>query len=163
MSGRPRRSGLTLFSTRTACPPPTTWPSGSRPTANFENICHAIPRSWSPRPMRRTNIAMLRPAGSLRRTPPLLRDGPPPAGQQSLPEVPEFNIGQKIMWSPPRIGLIDTLRGDTRWIPLFAPTEVQRYDHMGLDAGDDLTGARGPGRAGRSAPIGSMSWRRTAR
>ena len=37
------------------------------------------------------------------------------------------------MWNPPRIGLIDTIDGGTRWIPLFAPTSIIRYDHMALN------------------------------
>ena len=93
---------------------------------------------------------------------PLLRDGPPPPDQQTLPEVPEFNLGQKIVWSPPRVGLIDTLEGATRWIPLFAPTEVQRYDHMGLvlamiywGVGPDALKI-GPDRIDVLAPNGSL-------
>lgn len=64
---------------------------------------------------------------------PILRDGLLDLEKASLPEVPEFNIGRKAMWRPPRIGLIDTLDGGTRWVPLFAPTSLQRYDHMALN------------------------------
>ncbi len=63
---------------------------------------------------------------------PMLRVGIPDIQKVALPELPEFNIGRGIMWNPPRIGLIDTLDGGTRWVPLFAPTGVKRYDHMAL-------------------------------
>jgi len=64
---------------------------------------------------------------------PLLRDGLPPLEKINPPELPEFNIGRSAMWNPPRIGLIDTLEGDTRWVPLFTPTAIKRYDHMALN------------------------------
>ena len=63
---------------------------------------------------------------------PMLREGIKDLQKVALPELPEFNIGRGIMWNPPRIGLIDTLAGGTRWVPLFAPTGVKRYDHMAL-------------------------------
>ncbi len=64
---------------------------------------------------------------------PLLRDGLPPLEKIPMPELPEFSIGRGMMWNPPRIGLIDTLEGGTRWVPMFAPTPVKRYDHMALN------------------------------
>jgi adenylate cyclase len=64
---------------------------------------------------------------------PLLSEGLPPLEKIPLPELPEFNIGRSMMWNPPRIGLIDTLEGGTRWVPMFAPTAVKRYDHMALN------------------------------
>lgn len=63
---------------------------------------------------------------------PLIRDGLPSLHAIPLPELPEFNVGRNIMWNPPRIGLIDTLDGGTRWVPVFVPTGVRRYDHMSL-------------------------------
>ena len=63
---------------------------------------------------------------------PMLREGIKDLQKVALPELPEFNIGRGIMWNPPRVGLIDTLAGGTRWVPLFAPTGVKRYDHMAL-------------------------------
>lgn len=63
---------------------------------------------------------------------PLIREGLPPLNAIPLPEQPEFGIGNGRMWSPSRIGLIDTLDLATRWVPLFAPTAVRRYDHMAL-------------------------------
>ncbi|MDB6115411.1 MAG: adenylate/guanylate cyclase with Chase sensor, partial [Lacunisphaera sp.] len=64
---------------------------------------------------------------------PLLRNGLPPIDKINPPELPEFNIGRTMMWNPPRVGLIDTLDGGTRWIPLFTPTSIKRYDHMALN------------------------------
>jgi adenylate cyclase len=64
---------------------------------------------------------------------PMIRDGLPSLDQIPLPELPEFNIGRGRTWYPARIGLIDTLDGGTRWVPLFAPTSVRRYDHMALN------------------------------
>ena len=63
---------------------------------------------------------------------PLIRDGLPPLEKISLPEVPEFALGRGRLWTPARIGLIDTLEGGTRYVPMFAPTAVKRYDHMAL-------------------------------
>jgi adenylate cyclase len=66
---------------------------------------------------------------------PMLRDGLPPLAQIEPPELPYFNRGNGQTWNPGRVGLIDTLDGGTRWVPLFAPTDmnfVERYDHMAL-------------------------------
>src|SRR5262249_26413609 len=64
---------------------------------------------------------------------PMLRDGLPPPEKLPLPELPEFSIGRGMTWNPPRVGLIDTLEGGTRWVPMFAPTAIRRYDHMALN------------------------------
>ncbi|MFI5336154.1 MAG: CHASE2 domain-containing protein [Opitutales bacterium] len=66
-----------------------------------------------------------------RRELPMLRYGLPPIAQVPEPELPEFRIGRSIIWNPGRVGLIDTLDGGTRWVPLFAPC-IHRYDHMAL-------------------------------
>lgn len=63
---------------------------------------------------------------------PLLRDGLPDVSEIDPPELPEFNIGRGMVWNPPRIGLIDTLEGGTRWVALFAPSYIKRYEHMAL-------------------------------
>lgn len=66
---------------------------------------------------------------------PLIRRGLPPLEQIATPEILEFEIRPKMLWSPPRLGLIDTLNGGTQWVPLFVPTStntVQRFDHMAL-------------------------------
>src|SRR5690606_1699375 len=46
------------------------------------------------------------------------------------PELPSFDIGTGVPWNPPGVGLIDTYGGETRWVPLYAPTMVQTYYHM---------------------------------
>lgn len=63
---------------------------------------------------------------------PIVADGLTPAELASLPELPEFNIGNGRLWTPANVGLIDTLEGGTRWVALFAPTDARRYDHMAL-------------------------------
>jgi adenylate cyclase len=66
---------------------------------------------------------------------PMLRDGLPPLEQLPSPEMPEFKIGEKQTWRASRIGLIDTLEGGTRWVPIYVPTVEnfqQRFDHMAL-------------------------------
>lgn len=59
------------------------------------------------------------------------RDAKPPA-----PEIPSFRISEKDrrrLWTPPLVGLIDTLDGATRTVPLFAPSEVRTYHHLALE------------------------------
>ncbi|HET7536886.1 MAG TPA: adenylate/guanylate cyclase domain-containing protein, partial [Candidatus Didemnitutus sp.] len=68
-----------------------------------------------------------------RREFPYIRDGLPPLDQIALPELPEFNVGGGLTRYPQRIGLIDTVDGGTRWVAMFAPTSVQRYDHLALN------------------------------
>lgn len=48
------------------------------------------------------------------------------------PEAPGFDLGG-IVITPPTIGLIDTLRGETRRVPLFAPTSERDYLHLSLE------------------------------
>jgi len=64
---------------------------------------------------------------------PMIRDGLPPIDDIPLPELPEFNLGRGRTWTPQRSGLIDTLEGGTRWVPMFEPTSIKRYDHMALN------------------------------
>jgi adenylate cyclase len=66
---------------------------------------------------------------------PLIKKGLPPIEKIAPPEILEFELRPNILWSPPRLGLIDTLNGGTQWVALFAPTStnaVQRFDHMAL-------------------------------
>ncbi|HEY5227963.1 MAG TPA: CHASE2 domain-containing protein, partial [Opitutaceae bacterium] len=37
------------------------------------------------------------------------------------PELPSFNVGSPVQYSPPGVALIDTVDGGTRWAWLFAP------------------------------------------
>jgi len=63
---------------------------------------------------------------------PALRDGLPPEDRIEPPELPTFTLGPGREWSPPHVGLIDTHAGATRWVPLFAPSSIRRYDHLAL-------------------------------
>ena len=66
---------------------------------------------------------------------PLIRNGLPALDAIPPPEVLELSFRPGVIWTPPRIALIDTLNGGTRWVPLFAPTAenaVQRFDHLAL-------------------------------
>ena len=64
---------------------------------------------------------------------PLIRDGLADLSKVEEPEVPEVLTGRGILWRPPRVGLIDTLDGATRWVPLYVPTAVKRYNHLSLE------------------------------
>lgn len=48
------------------------------------------------------------------------------------PEMPEFRLGPSV-WNPPHVGLIDTIDGGTRWVPLFATAQGITYSHMALE------------------------------
>lgn len=66
---------------------------------------------------------------------PLLKLGLPPLEQIPTPEVLELSFRPGVIWTPPRVALIDTIDGGTQWVPLFAPTAVnalQRFDHLAL-------------------------------
>lgn len=58
-----------------------------------------------------------------------------PAGEATPPELPEFRAGGhgELLANPPHIGLIDTIDGGTRWVPLFAQAGGIRYSHMSLE------------------------------
>jgi len=66
---------------------------------------------------------------------PIVRDLPgvdtPPA-EALAPERPEFRVGNTVQ-HPPIIGLIDTIDGGTREVPLFARTQDGTYFHMGVE------------------------------
>lgn len=60
----------------------------------------------------------------------------PSLSATSLPELPTFRISQKDWqrtWSPALIGLIDTLGGATRTVPLFARSDVRTFHHLSLE------------------------------
>ena len=60
---------------------------------------------------------------------PLVKD---PVSLRNRPEVPEWPLGQMV-FTPPLVGLIDTLDGDTRRVPLYAPAEERAYYHISLE------------------------------
>jgi adenylate cyclase len=52
------------------------------------------------------------------------------------PELPSFRISENDpnrIWSPPLIGLIDSLDGATRVVPAYAPTSIRTYLHMSVE------------------------------
>ncbi|MEO6003349.1 MAG: adenylate/guanylate cyclase domain-containing protein [Opitutus sp.] len=52
------------------------------------------------------------------------------------PELPAFRVSEKNarqLWSPPLIGLIDTMDGSTRAVPAFAPAEARMYLHLSVE------------------------------
>lgn len=53
-------------------------------------------------------------------------------GARDRPEVPEWEWGGMTR-TPPLIGVIDTLAGDTRSVPLVAPAEDRNYYHLSLE------------------------------
>lgn len=49
------------------------------------------------------------------------------------PEMPVWKTRSGVVLNPPLIGLIDTIAGDTRTVPLFAPLPGRTLYHMGLE------------------------------
>lgn len=64
---------------------------------------------------------------------PLLSNELGPLEKLEPPELPSFNVGRNVPFNPPNIGLIDTLDGGTRWVPLFAPSNVRTYYHLSVE------------------------------
>lgn len=64
---------------------------------------------------------------------PLLHRGDLDLSKIEPPEVPTLEFDGGILYTPPEVGLIDTIDGDTRWVPLFAPTSLRNYPHMALE------------------------------
>jgi len=68
---------------------------------------------------------------------PLIRNGLSSPNSIEPPETPEFEISNDQehpqIWSPPFVGLIDTIDGGTRYVPAFAPTSVRTYPHMAIE------------------------------
>ncbi len=56
--------------------------------------------------------------------------------EAALPEMPAFRISEQEssrLWSPGLIGLIDTMHGDTRVVPAYAPTIVRPFLHLSIE------------------------------
>jgi adenylate cyclase len=64
---------------------------------------------------------------------PLVARGLPPRDKLYPPETPSFNVGLSVPFSPPGVGLIDTLDGGTRWVPLYAPSFVRTYYNIAVE------------------------------
>jgi adenylate cyclase len=64
---------------------------------------------------------------------PLLAHNTRPIEALEPPELPSFNVGRQLPWTPPNVGLIDTLDGGTRWVPVFAPSNIRTYYHLSVE------------------------------
>ncbi|HEY4990401.1 MAG TPA: CHASE2 domain-containing protein, partial [Opitutaceae bacterium] len=68
---------------------------------------------------------------------PILRSEKRPLSEIEPPEVPEFEISfdpdHPKLWTPPFVGLIDTMENGTRFVPAFAPTATRTYTHMAIE------------------------------
>ena len=62
----------------------------------------------------------------------------PPLRQIEPPETPLFNVGRSTPFAPPGVGLIDTVGGGVRFVPLYAQTSVKTYYTMGVEVGAHL-------------------------
>ena len=57
----------------------------------------------------------------------------PPLEEIHAPELPNFMVGQPFPYHPGGVGLIDTYDGDTRIVPLYAPSNVRTYYHLAIE------------------------------
>jgi len=64
---------------------------------------------------------------------PLLANGLGDAAKIEPPEVTALQIPGRPAWSPPFVGLIDTLDGGTRVVPAWAPTSVGNFYHVAVE------------------------------
>jgi adenylate cyclase len=68
---------------------------------------------------------------------PILRSEIRPSSEIEPPEVPEFEISfdpdHPKLWTPPFVGLIDTMENGTRFVPAFAPAAARVYPHMAIE------------------------------
>ncbi|MEY4488605.1 MAG: hypothetical protein RIQ79_1113, partial [Verrucomicrobiota bacterium] len=55
-----------------------------------------------------------------------------PLANASPPELPEWPVGP-VTFTPPNVGLIDTVAGQTRKVLLFAPVPMRTYYHLSLE------------------------------
>ncbi|WP_334319604.1 adenylate/guanylate cyclase domain-containing protein [Termitidicoccus mucosus] len=67
---------------------------------------------------------------------PIVRQFPrvldPPEAEPEPPELPEFRVGNRI-YNAPNVGLIDTMAGSTREVPMFAQVGPMTWWHMSLE------------------------------
>lgn len=70
-----------------------------------------------------------------RRELPLVAGDARASAERDPPELPEFrrSLTQKVFYTPPDVGLIDTLDDGTRVVPAWAPTATRPYFHLSLE------------------------------
>ncbi|GAB5558570.1 MAG: hypothetical protein SynsKO_02170 [Synoicihabitans sp.] len=64
---------------------------------------------------------------------PIITEGLPPIDQIEPPEVPSFMVGRQFPYSPGGVGIIDIENGINRRVPLYAPSNVRTYYHLGVE------------------------------
>ncbi len=64
---------------------------------------------------------------------PRVASGLPPLEEIHAPELPNFMVGRPFPYHPGGVGLIDTFEGDTRVVPLYAPSNVRTYYHLAVE------------------------------
>jgi adenylate cyclase len=69
----------------------------------------------------------------IREFPDVTRSDLPSASLLEPPELPSFNIGSGMKYSPPGVALIDTVDGGTRWVRLYAPSAARTYYTMAVE------------------------------
>lgn len=74
------------------------------------------------------------PEGRVRhRVLPLLDRGLGPVSKIEPPEVTALELPNGTTWSPPYVGLIDTLDGGTRTVPIWAPCSTHPFYHAAVE------------------------------
>lgn len=67
---------------------------------------------------------------------PIVRELPrvlDPSRRMQPPELPQFSVGGRRIYTPPHIGLIDTLDGTMNRVPLFAPEGAKTWFNMSVE------------------------------
>ncbi|MDD2764401.1 MAG: CHASE2 domain-containing protein, partial [Opitutaceae bacterium] len=64
---------------------------------------------------------------------PLVAHDPRQVAEIEPPESTELAIPGRPPWTPPSVGLIDTLNAGTRTVPVWAPTSTREYYHVALE------------------------------
>jgi adenylate cyclase len=69
----------------------------------------------------------------IREFPDVSRPDLPPVSQIEPPERPSLSIAPKRTVGAPIVGIIDTVNGATRWVMIYAPTNVKTYYAMAVE------------------------------
>jgi adenylate cyclase len=69
----------------------------------------------------------------IREFPDVTRPDLPPLKLIEPPELPTFKTGNLKNYTPPGVGLIDTVDSGTRWVMLYAPTAARTYYAMAVE------------------------------
>ncbi len=69
----------------------------------------------------------------IREFPDVSRSDLPPVKQIEPPETPKLNVSPTKSVGAPIVGIIDTVNGATRWVMVYAPTNVKTYYAMAIE------------------------------